>query len=246
MTEEVMESNESSTPETSEYSPSQDFNSKIEINGDTIDRNHEPDNSEFNEFLNKLPDNVKELLTKNGVKDFNSFAKDYEGFNVLKGKKGIVEPSEDASDEDKAAFRNNLLDKLGRPDNGEYDFDLPDGTNEDYVDQQFIDDFAKIAYENGMSKDGFQNMVDHIYSAYNKTIQSFTDDFNTYKRDVEKKLGEDTLDDTTTSSNVSLKNIREHAQDKLSEAMAARDNRDFKLADRLQKEANEIYAKSFN
>ena len=196
---------------------------------------------DFDNFLNAVPETDREVLTKNGVKDIDTLTKSYKGLLEMKGKKGLIEPSEDASDEEKTAFKESLLDKLGRPENGEYQFDIPDTVADEYVSDDFLNDLAETAYKNGMSQDGFNELINKMYSAYGKHIEGI----NQWKAEIESKIKPDTLNDTSETSQVTKSDFAQQAKDKQKEAMDARANNDYATASKLQREAQELIAKSF-
>ncbi len=94
----------------------------------------------FEQYLDSQPDDYKELLSKNGVDSFEKQSKWVGGLNSLIGKKGIIPPSEGASEDDIAKFKDEVFKHLGRPEAGEYEFDLPEGIAEEYVSQDFLDE----------------------------------------------------------------------------------------------------------
>jgi hypothetical protein len=117
----------------------------------------------YEDFISAVPPQLKELYEKNGVKDFDSLAKDYQGFVQLKGKKGLVKPSEDAPEEQKQAYQKELYKEFGVPENGEYEYELPESFKEEWVDKEFLDNLAGLAAENGIGAKAFQELITNIY-----------------------------------------------------------------------------------
>ena len=191
----------------------------------------------FDNILSKFSEDGQSTLTKNGVKDFDTLEKSYKGLLELKGKKGIIEPSENASDEEKSVFRESLLDKLGRPEEGKYDFEVKEEIADEYITDDFVGELASLAHKNGINNEGFQSILDHIYGNYAKVVN----DFEAFKSTVQDKLGEGSLDDSTKA----VKSIDFDAEGtkKLQESIEARRKGDFVSASKLQVEAQEIFAK---
>lgn len=150
----------------------------------------------FEQILSKFSEEGKNTLTKNGVNNFESLEKSYKGLLELKGKKGIIEPSESASEEEKQAFRETLLDKLGRPQDANYDFKVKQEIADEYITNEFSDGLAELAYKNGMSNESFSELMDYIYDNYASVVNKFEE----FKTAVQFKLGEGNLDDKTNLS----------------------------------------------
>lgn len=129
-----------------------------------------PSPVDFSSYLNSLPDGDRELLQKNGVDSFEKQSKWINGLNTVLGKKGLVAPGEDATEEEISAYKQSLYKEIGVPEDGEYEFTLPEGTQEEYVSQEFLDELAGVAQEKGINNEAFQAVIDKIYSAYNEMI----------------------------------------------------------------------------
>jgi hypothetical protein len=124
----------------------------------------------FEDFTKVIPQELKSLYEKNGVKDFETLKKDYEGFNILKGKKGLVKPDDNAPEELKQAYQKQLFQELGVPENGEYEYELPEIVKEEWVDQTFLDELAAVAADNGINKKAFQEVINKVYSKYGEMV----------------------------------------------------------------------------
>jgi hypothetical protein len=121
---------------------------------------------DFDTYLQAVPADLKELCIKNGVKDFDSQSKWVSNLNSLIGKKGLIKPAEDASEEDKKAYLNAIYKDLGVPETGEYEYGLPESIDAEKIDSAFIDDLASIAHENGVSNNAFNALINKIYGTY--------------------------------------------------------------------------------
>lgn len=144
----------------------------------------------FETFLTSAPKELGELLTKNGVKDFETLNKSYSGLNSLIGKKGLIKPAEGASEAEIAAYQEKLYAEIGVPADGKYEYKIPETIPEDAVSQEFLDSFAATAKEVGVSKDKFQKLIDVVYDAYGKTLVAPQDGQVTIEQ-LKKEWGKD-------------------------------------------------------
>lgn len=229
------ENNTIATPEVTDNSISATAN--LNVNGDT---SKETNTFDFDSFINAIPEDSRDVFTKNGVKDIDTLAKSYKGLLEMKGKKGLVKPSDDAPDADKQAYRDALLNEMGRPEGGEYTFDIPDTVADEYVSDDFLNDLADTAYKNGMSQEGFSELINKMYTAYGKHIESI----NEWKAGIESKMKPDSVDDNSETSQSTKADFSQQAKDKQKEARDAIQANDYRLADQLQKEARELLAKA--
>jgi hypothetical protein len=124
----------------------------------------------FEDFTKVIPQELKSLYEKNGVKDFDSLKKDYEGFNSLKGKKGLVKPAENAPEDVKQAYQKQLFQELGVPEDGAYEYELPEIVKEEWVDQGFLDELAAVAADNGINKKAFQEVINKVYGKFGEMV----------------------------------------------------------------------------
>ncbi len=131
----------------------------------------EPVKIDFNQFLQAAPKEFQDLATKNGVKDLETLTKSYAGLNSMLGKKGLVKPAEGAAPEEIEAYTKSLYKEIGVPENGEYEFDLPENLDEKYVDQNFLNELAGVAFKEGVGAKAFQSIIDKVYGAYAKMIE---------------------------------------------------------------------------
>lgn len=194
----------------------------------------------FDNYFNQLSPESQELFKKNGVDSFEKQEKWVSGLNSLIGKKGLINPGENASEEQKAEYKNTILNELGRPENGEYKFDVSEKIPEQHINQEFLDGLAKLGYESGLNNEGFQNLINHIYSGYEKTVS--------YINDLEGKIkemgSEGTLDDRgSVNPAVTKATVHEQAKDMSIKAREAFNKGDFKTATNLQEQAKEMYNK---
>jgi hypothetical protein len=194
---------------------------------------------DFNTYVTALPETHRDLLKKNGVDSFEKQEKWVSGLNSLIGKKGIIPPDESASDEDKAKYRDTLMKELGRPDAGEYEFVLPEGSKGDYYTDDFMNGLADIAYKSGMSNQAFQDVVNYIASSFNNVVGEWDKTIS----EINKKLGEDKIADNSTASTSSKADIHQEAKAKRIQAEELYRKGDFKGAQMLKSQADELYAK---
>ena len=147
------------------------------------------------------PESLRNLVAKNGMKDVGALAT---SFGELQGKLGnqenmIAIPKEGES-------WDGFYDKMGRPETSEkYEFKGSDG--DDQMDDSLMGMFKQYAYKEGMSQDGFQNIVrfqmdaakayeeNYVLEAQKETDtaqKAIRERFNTddeYKAYTEKALG---------------------------------------------------------
>lgn len=129
----------------------------------------------FDDYLKTLSPADQDLLKKNGVDSYEKQFKWVNNLNSMLGKKGLVKPGEDATQEEKDAYTKALHKELGAPENGEYEFDVPKYNGkpvpDEMIDQGFVDGLAGIASKHGLSQQGYQEMVNHIYETYMKSTE---------------------------------------------------------------------------
>lgn len=190
----------------------------------------------FDNFIQTYPEEKRAVFEKQGVKDFDTLHKSYEGLLGLIGKKGLIKPNDDAPEEQKTAYKEQLFKELGRPETPEYEFAIPEGIKEDLVSNEFTDGLADIAFKNGLSKEGFQDLINHIYTAYGQHVS----EIEAYKSEMAKKLGEGKIDDNSDSK-INMNDMRNQASAKSKEAAEAYAKKDFIAYARLQEEANTLY-----
>lgn len=196
---------------------------------------------EFDKYMDSLSDSHKELLSKNNVDSFDAQEKWISGLNSAIGKKGILPPSEDATDEEKAKFKEDIYDQLGRPKDGSYDFDLPEGSKDEYYTDDFLNGLAQVAHKYGMNQEGFQEMMSHIGQTFNSVVKEWEGQVSSIK----EKLGEDKLDDSGAINKpvYSKATLHEQARTKAIEAQQQYLDGNYSVAEQLKREANELYNK---
>lgn len=194
---------------------------------------------DFTTYVSALPETHKELLTKNGVDSFEKQEKWISGLNTLIGKKGIIPPDENAAPEDKQKYRETLMKELGRPETGEYEFSLPEGSKGDYYTDDFMNGLADIAFKNGMSQEGYQDVVNYIATGFNGVLAQWEKTIG----EINKKLGEDKMSDGGDTKQSSKADIHQAAKAKMIEANELHRKGDYKGAQLLKQQADELYAK---
>lgn len=195
---------------------------------------------DFNTYLSALPETDREIFTKNGVDSFEKQISWVKGLNEIKGKKGLLKPAETATEAEKKAYQDALYKELGRPDDGKYDYELPEGSDDSFYSDEVINKLATVAFDNGMSAEGFQKLINTIAEPYNAMIK----DWGVQVTKLKEKLGEDKIDDDSTNgSAVTKDSIHDEARTKRIEAEALHRKGDYKAATRLKAEADALYAR---
>jgi hypothetical protein len=194
---------------------------------------------DFNTYVSALPETHKELLTKNRVDSFEAQEKWISNLNSLVGKRGIVAPDENATDEDRQKYRETLMKELGRPDTGEYEFVLPEGSNGEYYTDDFMNGLADVAFKNGMSQEGYQDVVNYVATGFNEVLKQWEKTIE----GINKKLGEDKISDAGDNKQSNKADIHQAAKAKLIEANELYRSGDYKGASLLKQQADELYSK---
>jgi len=111
----------------------------------------------FDDFKAALPETTRSLLDKAGVKDFETFDKDYTGLTSLIGKKGLIKPEEGAAPEVMAEYNKKLFAEIGVPEDGVYNVEAPEGWNNDNgLGQEVLDGLAELGLKNGLSTGAYK------------------------------------------------------------------------------------------
>lgn len=127
---------------------------------------------DFDQFVSAAPKELQEAFQKNGVKDLETLTKSYNGLNSMLGKKGLIKPAEGASEDEIKAYKQSLYKEIGVPETGEYEFSLPEGIDDKYIDQKFLDELAGVAADNGVGATAFQAIIDKVMGAYKGMLDS--------------------------------------------------------------------------
>lgn len=115
----------------------------------------------FEDFKAAIPETTREAFEKNGVNDFEALDKHYTNMNSLIGKKGLIRPDESAGEDALKAYTSGLYKELGVPENGEYEFNIPESWDENSgITQGLMDSLAKLGVETGISGKAYQGIVD--------------------------------------------------------------------------------------
>ena len=97
------------------------------------------------------------------MRDFETFEKSYNGLNEAIGKKGLLKPSEGADEQTMEAYQRQLNEYVGVPENGEYQFNIPESWGEGTgITQGLMDNLAKLGVSKGIGNDAFQGIVDTL------------------------------------------------------------------------------------
>lgn len=109
-----------------------------------------------------LPDDLKDLReTLEKVPDLPSLFHKLHHLNTLAGKKGLLPLPANASDKDKAEFKERLRSILGVPAKPEeYGIKRPDEVPEEHWDGEFVNEVQKLAYEEGVSPQTLHRLVE--------------------------------------------------------------------------------------
>jgi len=115
-------------------------------------------------------DEHKETKCFDDIKDFQSFVKVHADTKSALGKKldnVIQKPGENATDEEKAAFRQSMKTELGAVKSGsEYEFTRPDMPEGMFYDEQFESSMREMLAQAGVPKDEAKA----LYDGYNKMM----------------------------------------------------------------------------
>ncbi|MCG8394201.1 MAG: hypothetical protein MI745_14075 [Pseudomonadales bacterium] len=197
------------------------------------------DENAFDKFLDGRSDSYKEMLQKNNVDSFEKHEKWVEGLNSLIGKKGLIDPGEGATEEAKEEYREKLLDAIGRPEDGKYEFDLPDGSKDDYYTDDFLDAIAGVAHKYGMSSEGFQELINTIAMPFNELMGEWERQIG----DIEKRVAAATQPDGVSDapSPAESVNMAEKAREMAAEARRLHSAGQYKQAQAKHAEAQRLY-----
>lgn len=194
---------------------------------------------EFKQYLQALPEPDRELYTKNGVDSFEKQTQWVRNMEGLIGKKGIIPPGENAKPEEKAKFAEQVYDILGRPKDGKYEYELPEGSDEKAYSDEFFGSLATVAHKYGMSNEGFNELVKTIAGAYNQQLS----EWRTLYGELQEKLKPDTMNDLalpTTSQ--THEDMHAEAVRTLNRAAEEFSKGNRKVAEELQAKARNMYA----
>ena len=112
---------------------------------------------EFN-FRDHLSDGYKDKFTE--FKSVDDVMKGYDGLVQKLGTNPIVRPGENASDEDRAAYRETLYKELGRPDSVDgYEISLGENVPDGFLDENLLGEIKSIAHREGVSAQGLEALV---------------------------------------------------------------------------------------
>jgi hypothetical protein len=173
------------------------------------------------------------------VDSFEKQTKWVTGLNEIRGKKGIIPPGKDAKPEDIKSFADQVYDLLGRPKEGKYNFTLPEGSKDEAYSDEFMNGLADIAFESGMSEQGFQKLVDKIATSYNEQLA----EWSKFVEETKKKLGEDRMEDKGDASLKTKADLHDEAKAKRIEAENLYRKGDYKGAERLKQESDDLYSR---
>ncbi len=200
-----------------------------------------PASLDFDSYIGGQPEAFQDVLKKNGVDSFEKQEKWITNLQSLIGKKGLIEPGANASEEEVSAYRDQLLDKLGRPEDKEYSFSIPEGVPQEYVNQDFMDSLSELAYNNGLNGDGFQELVGHIYTAYAADIEA-VERLKAENVSLKEALGKDGSVSDEGVSKSSPEDIRAEASKLAFEASGLHKQGKFAEASALRSRADKLYA----
>lgn len=153
-----------------------------EVNGDEV-------SVDFESFKSALPETTQGLLDKAGVKDFDSFSKDYETLTGLIGKKGLMRPEEGADEETINKYTQQVFKEMGIPDDGVYNFDVPEQLQSGDISQELLNDLATIGVQKGITPGAFQGVVDSLAKTMDMVKAKSAESFGTEDA-LKKEWGE--------------------------------------------------------
>lgn len=194
---------------------------------------------DFKSYSESLSEPHRELLTKNGVDSFEAQEKWISNLNSMVGKKGLIAPDENATPEERQAYRDQLLNQLGRPEDGGYNFDLPEGAKEEIYSDEVVNKLATFAHKHGLNEEGYQEAINML----NEFMTPLLTEWEGTIQKINERLGEDKMDDKASSTGtVNRDTLREQGRMKMAEASRLWNDGAFKEAEQLQKEAKELYS----
>jgi hypothetical protein len=194
----------------------------------------------FDDFSKAIPENYRTVFEKNGVKDFETLGKSYQGLLTKIGEKGLIPPKENATDEEKKAFQKEIHKYAGVPENGEYKYQLSEKIDPDYVSEEFLTNLSKLAYEKGVNNEAFDAIVNTIYEAYTADINAMTAEIQTLR----EKLGQEgTVDTQTQTEQVSVQSLQEKADTLMSDYYKYEKEKDIDNREKTLQEYKEIMKK---
>lgn len=113
--------------------------------------------SEFN-FRDHLSDNYKEKYTE--FKDIDGLMKGYDNLAQKLGTNPIVKPNENATDEEKFAYKETLFKELGRPETADgYEISFGDDMPEGFINDEHMQKIQGIAHREGVSQQALDAIV---------------------------------------------------------------------------------------
>lgn len=125
------------------------------------------------------------------MKDVNSLMKGYDSLVKKMGQNPLVRPGDDASDDDKAAFRKTLAQELGATGNKE-DYSFSSDELPEYLKGGFSEDalsgYVDYAVENDMTPQQFQGLLGLYAENSAKEMDSYRENTQTV---LKEKYGED-------------------------------------------------------
>jgi hypothetical protein len=98
---------------------------------------------------------------------------------------------------------------------------------------------ADIAFKSGMSNEGFQEVVNYIATGFNSVLSEWEKTIG----EINKKLGEDKINDSAETKTNNKGEVHQAAKAKLIEASELYRKGDFKGAQLLKQQADELYSK---
>lgn len=135
----------------------------------------------YTDFINQYTPEQRQVYEKQGIKDFDTLHKSYQGLLSKIGEKGLIPPKETASEQEKADFTKQLYKHIGVPENGTYEYAVAEDVNADLINDDFVSNLAKIAYDNGVPSKAFENIINQVYREFVPEYQALTQEIEQLK-----------------------------------------------------------------
>lgn len=173
--------------------------------------------SQESSWRDGLTDTYRDKYTE--FKSADDLMKGYEGLVTKLGTNPIVRPKDGASDEEVQQYRESLASELGRPDDvSGYEFTLPEGAPDDFVDDDLMGKMKDIAFKNGVSGEAFNEMASNFLSEQFNTfneLSSQQDSMESATETLKSEWGNDFDKNLEQASNFAKLSLSEKSIDSL-------------------------------
>lgn len=150
----------------------------------------------YTDFINQYTPEQRQVYEKQGIKDFDTLHKSYQGLLSKIGEKGLIPPKETATEQEKSDFQKQLYKHIGVPENGTYEYSVADDVNAELINDDFVSKLANIAYESGVPAKAFEGIVNQVYREFVPQYQALTQEIEQLK----SRLGQEGKMDIKTET----------------------------------------------